>query len=227
MVVADLQADRGAKLADDIGGIFVSVDVTSSEQILEAIGAAADLGPLRVLVNSAGIGGAQRMIGRDGEFSSAYNLDVYKKVIAVNLIGTFDCIRLAATAMSRNDPMDSGERGAIVSMASVAAFDGQIGQAAYSSSKGGIVGITLPVARDLAAVGIRVNTIAPGLIDTPIYGEGEGSEAFKAKLGESVLFPHRLGTPDELASMVVELVTNSYMNAEVVRVDGGIRMPPK
>lgn len=154
-------------------------------------------------------------------------LDAYKKVIAVNLVGTFDCIRLAATAMSRNEPMDSGERGAIVSMASVAAFDGQIGQAAYSSSKGGVVGMTLPVARDLAAAGVRVNTIAPGLIDTPIYGEGESSEAFKAKLGESVLFPHRLGSADELASMVVELVTNSYMNAEIVRVDGGIRMPPR
>jgi NAD(P)-dependent dehydrogenase (short-subunit alcohol dehydrogenase family) len=227
VVVADLQADRGIALADDIGGIFVSVDVTDTEQIEAAIDAALELGPLRVLVNSAGIGGAQRTIGKDGEFASAHNLDSYKKVVAVNLIGTFDCIRLAATAMSRNEPMDSGERGAIVSMASVAAFDGQIGQAAYSSSKGGIVGMTLPVARDLAAVGIRVNTIAPGLIDTPIYGHGEGSEAFKAKLGQSVLFPHRLGTPDELASMVVELVTNSYMNAEVVRVDGGIRMPPK
>jgi NAD(P)-dependent dehydrogenase (short-subunit alcohol dehydrogenase family) len=227
VVVADLQADRGAELADDIGGAFVSVDVTNTAQIEAAVNKATELGPLRVLVNSAGIGGAQRTIGKDGQFASAHNLDVYKKVIAVNLIGTFDCIRLAATAMSRNDPLDSGERGAIVSMASVAAFDGQIGQAAYSSSKGGVVGMTLPVARDLSAVGIRVNTIAPGLIDTPIYGEGEASEAFKAKLGESVLFPHRLGSPDELASMVVELVTNSYMNAEVVRVDGGIRMPPK
>jgi NAD(P)-dependent dehydrogenase (short-subunit alcohol dehydrogenase family) len=227
VVVADLQADRGAELADEIGGAFVSVDVTNTEQIEAAVNTAAELGPLRVLVNSAGIGGAQRTIGRDSEFASAYNLDAYKKVIAVNLIGTFDCIRLAATAMSRNEPTESGERGAIVSMASVAAFDGQIGQAAYSSSKGGVVGMTLPVARDLAAAGIRVNTIAPGLIDTPIYGEGEASEAFKAKLGESVLFPHRLGSPDELASMVVELVTNSYMNAEVVRVDGGIRMPPK
>jgi NAD(P)-dependent dehydrogenase (short-subunit alcohol dehydrogenase family) len=129
--------------------------------------------------------------------------------------------------MAKNAPNQDGERGVIINTASIAAFDGQIGQAAYSSSKGGIVGMTLPVARDLSAVGIRVNTIAPGLIDTPIYGEGEGSEAFKAKLGESVLFPHRLGSPDELASMVVELVTNSYMNAEVVRVDGGIRMPPK
>ena len=227
VVVADLQADRGAQLAEDIGGVFVSVDVTNTEQIEAAVNTAAELGPLRVLVNSAGIGGAQRTIGKDGQFGSAHNLDAYKRVIAINLIGTFDCIRLAATAMSRNEPLDNGERGAIVSMASVAAFDGQIGQAAYSSSKGGVVGMTLPVARDLSAVGIRVNTIAPGLIDTPIYGEGEESEAFKAKLGESVLFPHRLGSPDELASMVVELVTNSYMNAEIVRVDGGIRMPPK
>jgi NAD(P)-dependent dehydrogenase (short-subunit alcohol dehydrogenase family) len=227
VVVADLQADRGAELAEEIGGEFVSVDVTNTEQIEAAVDKAAELGPLRVLVNSAGIGWAQRTVGKDGEFASAHNLDAYKKVIAINLIGTFDCIRLAATAMSRNEPLDNGERGAIVSMASVAAFDGQIGQAAYSSSKGGVVGMTLPVARDLSAVGIRVNTIAPGLIDTPIYGEGEESEAFKAKLGESVLFPHRLGSPDELASMVVELVTNSYMNAEVVRVDGGIRMPPK
>ncbi|MDT5109277.1 MAG: hypothetical protein QOE20_1167 [Mycobacterium sp.] len=227
VVLADLQADRGAELAEQIGGVFVSVDVTDTEQIEAAVNKAAELGPLRVLVNSAGIGGAQRTIGKDGEFASAYNLDAYKKVIAVNLIGTFDCIRLAATVMSRNEPLEGGERGSIVSMASVAAFDGQIGQAAYSSSKGGVVGMTLPVARDLAAVGIRVNTIAPGLIDTPIYGAGEDSEAFKAKLGQSVLFPHRLGSPDELASMVVELVTNSYMNAEVVRVDGGIRMPPK
>ncbi|BCZ21787.1 SDR family oxidoreductase [Mycobacterium senriense] len=227
VVVADLQADRGAALAESIGGTFVNVDVTNTEQIKAAVDNAAELGPLRVLVNSAGIGGAQRTIGKDGQFDSAHSLEAYKKVIAINLIGTFDCIRLAATAMGRTEPLAHGERGAIVSMASVAAFDGQIGQAAYSSSKGGIVGMTLPVARDLSAVGIRVNTIAPGLIDTPIYGEGEGAEGFKAKLGESVLFPHRLGDPEELASMVVELVTNSYVNAEVVRVDGGIRMPPK
>jgi NAD(P)-dependent dehydrogenase (short-subunit alcohol dehydrogenase family) len=227
VVVADLQADKGEALAKEIGGAFVSVDVTSTEQIEAAVNKAVELGPLRALVNSAGIGWAQRTIGKDGEFASAHNLDAYKKVLAINLVGTFDCIRLAATAMSRNELTDTGERGAIVNMTSVAAFDGQIGQAAYSSSKGGVVGLTLPVARDLSAVGIRVNTVAPGLIDTPIYGEGEASEAFKAKLGESVLFPHRLGKPDELASMVVELLTNSYMNAEVVRVDGGIRMPPK
>jgi len=227
VVVADLQADKGEALAHEIGGVFVSVDVTSTEQIIDAVSTATDLGPLRALVNSAGIGWAQRTIGKDGEFESAHNLDLYKKVLAINLVGTFDCIRIAATAMSRNELTDTGERGAIVNMTSVAAFDGQIGQAAYSSSKGGVVGLTLPVARDLSAAGIRVNTVAPGLIDTPIYGEGEASEAFKAKLGESVLFPHRLGKPEELASMVVELLTNSYMNAEVVRVDGGIRMPPK
>ena len=227
VVIADMQAERGQELAHEIGGAFVSVDVTDTAQIEDAVNTAVDLGPLRSLVNSAGIGWAQRTIGKDGEFASAHNLDAYKKVLAINLVGTFDCIRLAATAMSRLDPADSGERGAIVNMTSVAAFDGQIGQAAYSSSKGGVVGLTLPVARDLSAVGIRVNTVAPGLIDTPIYGEGPDSEAFKAKLGESVLYPKRLGKPEELASMVVELITNSYMNAEVVRVDGGIRMPPK
>ena len=227
VVIADMQAERGQELAHEIGGAFVSVDVTDTAQIEDAVNTAVDLGPLRSLVNSAGIGWAQRTIGKDGEFASAHNLDAYKKVLAINLVGTFDCIRLAATAMSRLDPADSGERGAIVNMTSVAAFDGQIGQAAYSSSKGGVVGLTLPVARDLSAVGIRVNTVAPGLIDTPIYGEGPDSEAFKAKLGESVLYPKRLGKPEELASMVVELITNSHMNAEVVRVDGGIRMPPK
>ena len=227
VVVADLQAERGEALAKEIGGTFVQVDVTDTEQIKAAVAAAVELGPLRVLVNSAGIGWAQRTIGRDGSFDSAHDLDAFKKVIAINLIGTFDAIRLAATEMGKLEPTESGERGAIVNLASVAAFDGQIGQAAYSASKGGVVGMTLPVARDLSAAGIRLNTVAPGLIDTPIYGEGEASEAFKAKLGESVLFPKRLGEPDELASMVVECLRNSYMNGETVRVDGGIRMPPK
>ena len=145
----------------------------------------------------------------------------------INLIGTFDAIRLAATAMSRLEPTESGDRGAIVNMASVAAFDGQIGQSSYSASKGGIVGMTLPIARDLSASAIRVNTVAPGLIDTPIYDAFPNPEEFKTNLGQNVLYPKRLGTADELASMVVELLTNSYMNAETVRVDGGIRMPPK
>lgn len=227
VVVADLNEDAGQALAQEIGGVFIRVDVTDTEQIKTAIAAAEELAPLRVLVNSAGIGWAQRTIGRDGTYESAHDLDAYKKVISINLIGTFDAMRLAATAISRNEPLESGERGAICNLASVAAFDGQIGQAAYSSSKGGIVGLTLPAARDLAAAGIRVNTVAPGLIDTPIYGEGEQAEAFKAKLGESVNFPKRLGHPAELASMVLECVTNSYMNGETVRVDGAIRMPPK
>ena len=228
VVVADLQADKGEALAQEIGGVFARVDVTDTDQIKAAVDAAAAIAPLRAVVNSAGIGWASRTIGRDGEFDSAHDLDAFKRVIAINLVGTFDVTRLAATAISRTEAFDAdNQKGAIVTLASIAAFDGQIGQAAYSSSKGGIVGMTLPVARDLSAAGIRLNTIAPGLIDTPIYGEGEASEAFKAKLGESVLFPHRLGKPEELASMVVETITNSYMNAEVIRVDGGIRMPPK
>jgi NAD(P)-dependent dehydrogenase (short-subunit alcohol dehydrogenase family) len=227
VVVADLNAEKGEALANEIGGSFASVDVTSTEQIQAGIEQALELGPLWAAVNSAGIGWAQRTVGKDGEFASAHDIDAFKKVIAINLIGTFDTIRLAATAMSRNEPDADGQRGAIVTMASVAAFDGQIGQASYSASKGGVVGMTLPIARDLSAVGIRVNTIAPGLIDTPIYGEGEPAEQFKAHLGQSVLFPKRLGVPDELASMVVECITNSYMNAETIRVDGGIRMPPK
>lgn len=227
VVVADLQADAGNAVANEIGGAFCKVDVTNTDDIINAIEMAVSMGPLRVLVNSAGIGWAQRTVGKDGSYESAANLDAFKKVVAINLIGTFDCIRLAATAMSRTEPDQYGERGAIVNLASVAAFDGQIGQASYSASKGGVVGMTLPIARDLAAIGVRVNTVAPGLIDTPIYGEGEASEAFKANLQRGVLFPQRLGSPDELASMVVECVTNSYMNAETIRVDGGIRMQPK
>jgi NAD(P)-dependent dehydrogenase (short-subunit alcohol dehydrogenase family) len=227
VVVADLQADKGEELAGEIGGVFAQVDVTDTDQIRAAVEAAAEIAPLRACVNSAGIGWAQRTIGRDGEIDSAHDLGAFSKVIAINLIGTFDMVRQAASVMSRNEPDEDGCRGAIVNLASVAAFDGQIGQAAYSASKGGVVGMTLPVARDLSAAGIRLTTVAPGLIDTPIYGEGEESEAFKAKLGESVLFPKRLGVPDELASMVLECLTNAYMNGEVVRVDGGIRMPPK
>ena len=227
VVVADVQDEKGQALAEELGGAFAHVDVTDSDQIRAAVDRATGLGELRVLVNSAGIGPAARTVGRDGTYDSAHDLELYKKVIAINLVGTFDMIRIAGTAMSRLEPTESGERGAIVSMASVAAFEGQIGQAAYSSSKGGIVGMTLPVARDLAAIAVRVNTIAPGLVDTPIYGDGEKAEELKARLGESVLFPQRLGTPDELASMVLECLRNSYMNGAVVRVDGGIRMPPK
>jgi len=227
VVIADLQAEKGNELAGEIGGSFCKVDVTKTDDIVDAVEMAKSMGPLRVLVNSAGIGWAQRTVGKDGTIESAANLDAFKKVVDINLIGTFDCIRVAGTAMSTTEPMDDGERGAIVNIASVAAFDGQIGQASYSASKGGVVGMTLPIARDLSAIGIRVNTVAPGLIDTPIYGEGDASDAFKDNLQKGVLFPKRLGYQAELASVVVECVTNSYMNAETIRVDGGIRMPPK
>jgi NAD(P)-dependent dehydrogenase (short-subunit alcohol dehydrogenase family) len=225
VVVADLNEERGGAVATDVGGLFVSCDVSSEADGAAAVAAASEMGPLRVLVNSAGIGMAGRTVDRNNEPMPQATFDF---VIKVNLLGSFNMLRLSAAAMANTDPVDDdGNRGVIVNMASAAAFDGQVGQAAYSASKGGIVGMTLPIARDLSAIGVRVNTVAPGLIDTPIYGEGEASEQFKAHLGASVLFPRRLGTAEELAFMVTDLVTNPYMNAEVVRVDGGIRMPPK
>ena len=224
-VIVDRNEALGQEIASELGGIFAPADVADEDQVQAAVLAAAELGPLRVLVNAAGIGNANRTVDRNG---APFPLAAFELVIRVNLIGSFNVLRLAAAAMAQTEPLDAdGTRGAIVNIASVAAFDGQIGQAAYSASKGGVVGMTLPIARDLAAIGVRVNTIAPGLIDTPIYGTGEASDQFKARLGESVLFPRRLGTADELAAMVLELVTNDYMNAETIRVDGGIRMPPK
>jgi NAD(P)-dependent dehydrogenase (short-subunit alcohol dehydrogenase family) len=227
VVVLDMNDEKGEALAKDVGGVFVHADVTKTDEVIGGVEAAKDLGPLRSLVNCAGIGAASRTIGKDGTYESAFNLDYFTKVIAINLIGTFNCIRLAATAMSLTEPMADNERGAIVNTASLAAFDGQIGQAAYSASKGGVVGMTLPIARDLAVVGIRINTIAPGLIDTPIYGSGERSEAFKAGLKKDVVFPDRLGTADEFASLALELLTNSYMNGETIRLDGAARLQPK
>jgi NAD(P)-dependent dehydrogenase (short-subunit alcohol dehydrogenase family) len=227
VVVVDMNPEKGEKVATDVGGVFAQADVANVEQVTAAVEAAKELGPLRALVTAAGIGWATRTIGRDGQYESAHDLDIFKKVLEVNLVGTFNCIRLAATAMSTTDELADGEKGAIVTVASVAAFDGQIGQASYSASKGGVVGMTLPVARDLSAAGIRVNCIAPGLIDTPIYGQGEASEGFKDKLKRDVLFPKRLGSADEFASMACELLSNSYMNAETIRVDGGVRMQPK
>jgi NAD(P)-dependent dehydrogenase (short-subunit alcohol dehydrogenase family) len=228
VVVVDMNAEKGEAVAKDIGGVFALADVTDTEQVVAAIEAAKEMGPLRSLVTAAGIGMATRTIGRDGQYDSAHDLDLFQRVIGINLVGTFNCVRLAATAMSQTEPVDAdGQRGSIVTVASVAAFDGQIGQVSYSASKGGVVGMTLPIARDLAVVGVRVNCIAPGLIDTPIYGSGPGSEAFKDKLKRDVLFPDRLGTSEEFASMAVEHVTNDYLNAEVIRVDGGVRMQPK
>ena len=203
VVVVDLQDERGQAVAESVGGGYVRADVTDAEQVAAAVSAAEEHGPLRTLVCAAGIGWASRTVGRDGTFESAHDLAAFRKVVDVNLVGTFNTIRLAATAMGRTEPVDA---------------DG---------TKGGIVGMTLPVARDLAAVGVRLNCVAPGLFDTPIYGEGEAAEAFKDKLKRDVLFPKRLGTADELASMVVELLVNSYANGEVVRVDGGARLMPK
>jgi NAD(P)-dependent dehydrogenase (short-subunit alcohol dehydrogenase family) len=224
-VIVDLDEGKGKEVASDLAGEFVKADVSNPEEVQAAVDAAGALGPLRVLVNSAGIGWAARTVDREG---NPFDLAAFERVLRINLTGSFNCLRLAAAAMAKTDPVDAdGQRGAIVNMASTAAFDGQTGQAAYSASKGGIVGMTLPIARDLRAIGVRVNTVAPGLIDTPIYGEGEGSEKFKANLAQNVLFPKRLGYADELASMVIELIINDYMNAEVVRVDGGVRLPPK
>lgn len=227
VVVADVQDDKGELLAKELGGVYVHTDVTNAEEVTQAVETAKRMAPLWSLVSCAGVGWAARTIGKDGEYSSAHDLELYRKVIEINLIGSFNCIRLAATAMSQNPADHDGQRGAIVNTASVAAEDGQIGQAAYSSSKGGIVGMTLPVARDLSAVGIRVNTILPGLIDTPIYGTGEAADEFKARLGGGVLFPKRLGRGDEFASMALELLRNDYMNAECIRIDAGIRMQPR
>src|SRR5437667_410464 len=226
VVIADLQADKGEALARQLGAKarFVKCDVTSEAEGQAAVDAALkNFAALQGLVNCAGIAIAERTVKKDGPHALAS----FSRVININLIGTFNMIRLAAVAMAKGQPNATGERGVIVNTASVAAYDGQIGQAAYSASKGGVVGMTLPIARDLSAVGIRVNTIAPGLIDTPIYGQGEGAESFKDKLKKDVLFPHRLGTSDEFATLAVELVTNSYMNAESIRIDGGIRMQPK
>ena len=225
VVVADLQEDLGNEVASSLGGLFVRCDVTDVDDARAAVDAASEMGPLRALVNSAGLGRAGRTIDRN---NVPMDLEQFRFVVNVNLIGSFNMLAQAASAMAKTEPVDAdGSRGAVVNMASVAAFDGQIGQAAYSASKGGVVGMTLPVARDLSATGIRVNTIAPGLIDTPIYGEGEQSEQFKAHLGQSVLFPKRLGSAEELAFMVMECITNPYMNGEVIRVDGGIRLPPR
>ncbi len=225
VVIADLQEDRGSAVASEIGGIFVKCDVTSIEDADAAVLAASEMGPLRACVNSAGIGWAARTVDRNGD---PFPLDAFNRVIQINLVGTFNMLSRAAAAMAKTDAVtEDGQKGAIINMASVAAEDGQIGQCAYSASKGGVVGMTLPIARDLSALGVRVNTVLPGLIDTPIYGEGEQSDQFKAHLGQSVLFPKRLGYAEELAFMVLDLITNPYMNGECVRVDGGIRMPPK
>ncbi len=225
VVVADLNEERGKALAGEVGGVFVRTDVVDEASVQAAVDAAAGAGPLRVAVSCAGIGWAARTVGRDG---SPHDLAAYRKVIDVNLIGTFNLMRLAAAAIARTDPADEdGQRGVIVNTSSVAGIEGQTGQVAYSASKGGIIGMTVPAARDLAAIGVRVNTICPGIIDTPIYGSGPASDEFKARLIAPVAFPKRMGRASEFAQLVRSLIENDYMNAEVVRFDGGIRFQPK
>ena len=223
VVVADLQEDKGNELADEIGGAFCKVDVTKTDDIINAIEMAKSMGPLRVLVNSAGIGWAQRTVGRDGTPESAHSLEAFTKVVAINLIGTFDVVRQAATAMSHNDADADGCRGAIVNVASVAAFDGQIGQAAYSASKAGVIGLTLPAARDLAAHGIRVLAIAPGLFETGMSA-GMPTKVSQHLIDQTILFPARMGRPEEFAGLVRHIVENAYLNATTISIDAGTRV---
>jgi NAD(P)-dependent dehydrogenase (short-subunit alcohol dehydrogenase family) len=196
--------------------------VTVAEQVAEAVALASQDAPLRIDVNCAGTGDALRTVGRDG---TPHDFDRFMRVININLIGTFNTLRYAASAISTCEPLKDGERGVIINTASIAAFDGQIGQLAYAASKGAIVGLTLPVARDLSSVGIRVNTIAPGLMDTPLLGLLPAPA--RQALGAGVLFPKRLGDPGDYAHMAVAIIENSYINGEVIRLDGGLRMPPK
>jgi NAD(P)-dependent dehydrogenase (short-subunit alcohol dehydrogenase family) len=226
VVVADLSEERGKAVAQSVDGLFARTDVSDEQSVQAAVDAAVSLAaPLRVVVNCAGIGWASRTVNRDG---TPHDLASYRKVIDVNLIGTFNLMRIGAAAVARTEPADAdGQRGVVINTASIAGIEGQTGQIAYSASKGGIIGMTVPAARDLAAIGVRVNTICPGIIDTPIYGEGPASEEFKAKLAAPVVFPKRMGTSAEFAQLVRALIENDYMNAEVVRFDGGIRFQPK
>jgi NAD(P)-dependent dehydrogenase (short-subunit alcohol dehydrogenase family) len=222
VVIADRDEAKGERVAAELGGKFAAADVTSEPEMTSAVAAAVGMGPLRACIHCAGIGWAERTVNRAG---NPHSLDTFRKVLDINLVGTFNVLRLAAAAMAGNEPDENGERGVIVNTASVAAFDGQIGQAAYAASKGGIVALTLTAARDLAAIGVRVCTIAPGLVDTPLLGTLPADA--RDALAQSVLFPKRLGVPDDFASLAMELVHNAYLNGEVIRMDAGIRMPPK
>jgi NAD(P)-dependent dehydrogenase (short-subunit alcohol dehydrogenase family) len=218
VTIADVDEDRGRATAEEIGGRFVAADVTDPTHVEAAVASA---GELRIAVCCAGIGHAEKVAGSRGPHS----FDGFERVIRVNLLGTFNVLRLSAAAMLANEPGEQGERGVCVNTASIAAFDGQIGQIAYSASKGGIVGLTLPAARDLAQSGIRVCAIAPGLFDTPLLA-GLPEEA-RTALGAQVPFPARLGSPDEFAALALHIVENPMLNGEVIRLDGALRMPPR
>ncbi|MBA3292839.1 MAG: SDR family oxidoreductase [Geodermatophilaceae bacterium] len=222
VTILDLQVDKAAALVAELGGgtSYVATDVTDGEQVQAALAEAVGKGrELRVAVNCAGVGWASRVLTRDG---TPHDLELFSKVIGINLIGTFNVLRLAAVAMAGNQPDEQGERGAIVNTASIAAFDGQI---AYAASKAGVAGMTLPAARDLSSIGVRVNTVAPGIIDTPMLAGLP--EDTRAKLAAGVPFPKRLGTPADYASLAVFLLEHPYLNGETVRMDAALRMPPK
>jgi len=224
VVILDLPNSPGPGLAESIGanGLFIAANVTSGAETEQAIALAAQrFGAVHIAVNCAGIGRAQRTIGKEGPHS----LDLFNAVIQVNLVGTFNVIRIAANQMAKNAPNADGERGVIINTASIAAFDGQIGQAAYSASKGGVVGMTLPIARDLAAIGIRVCTIAPGTFDTPMLATLP--ELARKALGAQIPFPSRLGRPEEYAALARHIVENAMLNGETIRLDGALRMPPR
>ncbi|ATY86136.1 3-hydroxyacyl-CoA dehydrogenase [Kyrpidia spormannii] len=222
VVIADV-SDRGQEVAESLGegARFVRTDVTDPESVRATVAAAKELGPLGVAVNCAGIAIAEKVLGKQG----SHDLDAFARVIQVNLIGTFNVLRLAAEAMSQGEPNEDGERGVIINTASVAAFEGQIGQVAYSASKGGVVGLTLPAARDLARYGIRVVSIAPGIFDTRMLA-GLPEPARKS-LGQQVPFPSRLGRPEEYAMLVASIVGNAMINGTTIRLDGAIRMAPR
>jgi NAD(P)-dependent dehydrogenase (short-subunit alcohol dehydrogenase family) len=222
VLIADINKEKGDALAKELEARFVEVNVVDEESVKNAVAAAVSaFGALHGVINCAGIGVAEKTVGKEGP----HKLASFKRVIEVNLIGTFNVIRLAAAQMGSQKPNAGGERGVIINTASIAAFDGQIGQAAYSASKGGIVGMTLPIARDLARLGIRVVTIAPGLFDTPLLA-GLPEDARKA-LGAQIPFPPRLGIPAEYAALAKHIIENEMLNGEVIRLDGALRMPPK
>jgi NAD(P)-dependent dehydrogenase (short-subunit alcohol dehydrogenase family) len=223
-VIVDRDEAKGQALASELGGAatYAKADVTSAAEVEAALAVAEALGPLRVVVSCAGVGWASRTLDKTGK---PHDLKLFETVIGVNLVGTFNVLRLGAAAIAKSAALDHGERGVIVNTASVAAFDGQIGQIAYAASKAGVAGMTLPAARDLAPTGIRVVTIAPGLFDTPMLGALP--EDKRAALAADVVFPKRLGNPDEYGALVVAIAENSYLNGETIRLDGSLRMPPK
>jgi len=222
VAIWDMNSEKGEALAAKLGGVFSSVNVADEASVKTALGATIDAnGAPRILVNCAGVAIGAKTVGKDG----AHKLDLYKKVIDVNLVGTFNCIRLVAEQMEKLDPLTDGERGVIINTASVAAFEGQIGQAAYAASKGGVVAMTLPIARDLMNAGIRCNTIAPGIFWTPMMSGMD--QKVQDALAAMVPFPKRLGKPEEFASMALEICRNVMLNGAVIRLDGAIRMQPK